>query len=147
MDANGREDKLAVVYTSLEKSKREEEKKNLQQLITLYTSADEEFEEQAKAYVEQAQKSNRRIAALNHSKAVNKIIEVWKDTRPHLDLDEYVFSVASSSKRNRNPYGQTSYSYLVTYLAQLAQTGATERLHNIFGKILGPSCWASRKTA
>ena len=134
MDASKREESLAAASAALDEAKKEKEVEQLKQLVSLYAADDEEFVTLANSYVEQTKKTRKRNAVVNSINAFSKVVEVWIDTRPHLNLDEFVLAAQTSSKPTVNSNGYVGQDSIVKYLAQLAKDGANERIHRILEK-------------
>ncbi len=133
MEAAQREQGLEPVYEKLSQSGNDTSLEQLKSIVGLYAASNEQFIDVARSTLESTATAARKKRAAPLV-GIGKVIEVWREAKRDIDLDDFILEISSakpssSFSSGMMPMGMPGGSggSLPTYLAALADTGDYQR--------------------
>ncbi|MEM9410231.1 MAG: tetratricopeptide repeat protein, partial [Planctomycetota bacterium] len=129
---------LQSIKAELSEAGKDEQVNQLTRLIQLYDAADQNFVELSKSYLERPEKRNRRKTAFAIQNRLQKVIEIWADTKSTTDLDQLLLDQIKSESSSINVYGYSvgaKGAATVDYLGELARRKQMDRIETFVDEL------------
>ena len=130
-DASARETGVVSVREKL--ADKKDELKRFDAILALYTASEADFASVASEMIKQSK--NRRSASQMAPISIEKIMEVWSDSKPNVDLDDFVLEQSKVPKSRQMLYQfGTPGQCLQLYLSKLAEDEQHEKIFTVLSR-------------